>query len=305
MALVDNIVASWKMNEAHETSNLVDIVNGNTLTGFNDPEVREGVIGNGRRFNGRNGGGASNTYGQYFTAADSATLSLGATDFTIAGWFVWTGPQNQIAERGGSLTLAKQNLSSADNIEYQVSFGTSGTTFTVQFTVVDASLDALGRANHAYYMICEDGDYYREFTDTWHMFMVTFTNATKTLSVDLWQGNKTTGLPPTVREDLWPTGPFGRKLTGPGYGGQYGDASAFGGVFDGPGTLNLGVRKTNKTSPRDLFYDTNTVVDNVSIWKRALSLDEGVELWNQGNGLEYPFLKATRQKWDQPEEPIF
>ena len=43
----------------------------------------------------------------------------------------------------------------------------------------------------------------------------------------------------------------------------------------------------------------------MSIWKRALSLTEGAELWNQGNGLEYPFLHATGQKWDQPKDPIF
>lgn len=93
MALTDNLVSYWKLDEA--SGNALDAHSTHDLTDANTVGSDAGKVGNGRLFT-----AASS---ERFSAADNADLSLGAdTDFYIAGWFFLNslGSQSIIVNKG-------------------------------------------------------------------------------------------------------------------------------------------------------------------------------------------------------------
>ena len=77
MALSDNLIAYWSLEEASGTR--VDATGrGNDLSPTAAPGNTTGKVGNALSLNGST---------QYISRADNADLSMGDIDFTIAGWF--------------------------------------------------------------------------------------------------------------------------------------------------------------------------------------------------------------------------
>jgi len=58
------------------------------------------------------------------------------------------------------------------------------------------------------------------------------------------------------------------------------------GIFEGVAPLTLGARYTSAGAKTDFF---NGIVDEIGIWNVSLSLAEIEEIYNNGNGLSYPF----------------
>jgi hypothetical protein len=75
MALIDNLISCWELDEA--SGDALDAHGSNTLTANNSPGAASGVISGCRTFNGTN---------QFFSADSSASLEFGDTDFMICGW---------------------------------------------------------------------------------------------------------------------------------------------------------------------------------------------------------------------------
>lgn len=76
MALIDNLISYWKLDEA--SGNALDAHSTNHLTDNNTVGSAAGKINNGRDFE------ASNT--EYFSLADNAALSTGDIDFSLTAW---------------------------------------------------------------------------------------------------------------------------------------------------------------------------------------------------------------------------
>jgi len=76
MALTDNLISYWKLDEA--SGNALDAHGSNDLTDTNTVGSATGIINNGRDF--------EDTNSEYFTIADNASLSTGDIDFTVQAW---------------------------------------------------------------------------------------------------------------------------------------------------------------------------------------------------------------------------
>lgn len=118
MALIDNLISYWKMDEA--SGDAVDSHGTNTLTDQNTVGSAAGKINNGRDF--------ERDSVEHFTHTDNASLSTGDIDFTFAFWFK---PETVV---DFEWILAKDDLSS--NRDYGFYSDASG---TVYFYVVTGS----------------------------------------------------------------------------------------------------------------------------------------------------------------------
>ena len=76
MALMDGLVAYWKLDE--ESGTRVDSVGSNDLTDNNTVTYDTGKVGNAGQF--------TRATTEYLSRADNADLSVGDIDFTFAGW---------------------------------------------------------------------------------------------------------------------------------------------------------------------------------------------------------------------------
>lgn len=74
-----------------------------------------------------------------------------------------------------------------------------------------------------------------------------------------------------------------------------------GGSFDSASPLNIG-RAYGGTAPTDYL---NARVDSITLWKRALSSGNVVDLYNNGSGLDYlPSGEEFRRRVDEPSGPL-
>lgn len=76
MAIIDNLLAYWELNEA--SGNAIDAHSTHDLTDVNTVTSGTGKVGNARDFE----SGAS----EHFLLASNADVQMGDEDFTIAGW---------------------------------------------------------------------------------------------------------------------------------------------------------------------------------------------------------------------------
>ena len=76
MALTDNLVSYWKLDES--SGNASDSVGSNTLTNNNTVTYSAGKINNGATF--------VRASSQWLSRAYTADLNIGGGDFTVAGW---------------------------------------------------------------------------------------------------------------------------------------------------------------------------------------------------------------------------
>jgi hypothetical protein len=102
VALLDNIVAFWELEEASGTRN--DSASTNHLTDNNTVTQNTGKVGNCAEFNGAN---------EYLSIADNAALSAGDTDFSFN---VWVNPD--VLAPGNNTVLSKTLATGASDEEY-------------------------------------------------------------------------------------------------------------------------------------------------------------------------------------------
>jgi hypothetical protein len=104
MALTDDLISYWRMDEA--SGNALDAHGSNTLTDVATVGSTTGKINNARDFEFSNA--------EFFWCADTADLSTGDIDFTIAAWV------NAEAFGGNRVIAAKYLGGSANNREWQL-----------------------------------------------------------------------------------------------------------------------------------------------------------------------------------------
>jgi hypothetical protein len=102
VALTDNLVAFWELEEASGTRN--DSASTNHLTDNNTVTQNTGKVGNCAEFNGAN---------EYLSIADNAALSAGDTDFSFN---VWVNPD--VLAPGNNTVLSKTLATGASDEEY-------------------------------------------------------------------------------------------------------------------------------------------------------------------------------------------
>jgi hypothetical protein len=119
MALTDNLIAYWKLDET--SGNAADSVGSNTLTDNNTVGTAAGKVGTCRDFE------SSST--EFLSITDNADLSFGNEDFTITGWINF--------ESLGVRWFPFGKVSGAGATEYYVDYDSSST--RVRFAVGNGS----------------------------------------------------------------------------------------------------------------------------------------------------------------------
>jgi hypothetical protein len=197
MALFDNCVASWKLDDLTDATG-----RGNTLTNNNTVTFNTGKLGNAAYFD-----GASS---QYLSRTSSADLELGDIDFTIGFWFYIAA-----ADIGRTMMLLNKSADGAGNSEYDIYyFGPSDGLIHCQ----------VYRPTDSFVAVLEDT---APSADTWHCLMFWHNAATDEIGVSMDNGTaviQATGgslqaasnSPFTLGKLSTSTGPlhlYGRKIT--------------------------------------------------------------------------------------------
>lgn len=223
MALTDNLIAHWKLNEASGTRN--DSHGSNHLTDNNTVASAVGKLGDAADFELDNS--------EYLSIADNANLSLGAdSDFTWAGW---VNPESLVtgaifSKRTGTNEATEYSLFLINTGTFRFDVG-NGSTFQTRSggTVT---------AGNWFFFVC------------WH------SSADNKIYLQVNNG--------TPAESVWN-----------------------GGTQDTTSELHVG-KIPNASSA---YFDG--LIDSLSFWKRVLTSDERTELYNSGNGLDYPFTASA------------
>lgn len=116
MALADNLVAYWKMEEA--SGDRADSVGSNTLTSNNSVGQNTGKIDNCAQFN-----AASS---RFLSINDNADISMGDVDCTFMCWIYF---DNKSASANGQRFFSKDD--SGTNREYLIGYETTANKFTI------------------------------------------------------------------------------------------------------------------------------------------------------------------------------
>lgn len=123
MALADNLVSYWKLDEA--SGNAIDSYGSNTLTDHNAVGSATGKINTARDF--------EETSSQYLSITSNATLQMGDIDFTIAFWV-------KFESLGAYRMLLSKWSDSPDSREYMVYYDVSRTCVTAIISADGAAL---------------------------------------------------------------------------------------------------------------------------------------------------------------------
>lgn len=117
MALTDNLISVWEMDEA--SGNAVDSHGSNTLTeSVGTIGAATGKIGGARDF--------ERLDSEYFNIADNADLSMGDIDFTISAWV------NLESVGGNNQIIVGKDQNAAGDREYNLYYRGSTSTFTFE-----------------------------------------------------------------------------------------------------------------------------------------------------------------------------
>jgi hypothetical protein len=115
MALTDNLISYWKLDEA--SGDALDAHGSHTLTAANAPPSVAGKINTARSF-----GNAT-----YFSKADHADLSVGDIDFTLAAWVkpgASGGNHGFLLKGDGDDLEYNLRCNTSDKFQFRVSSGT-------------------------------------------------------------------------------------------------------------------------------------------------------------------------------------
>lgn len=217
MALTDNLVSYWKLDES--SGNAADSVGSNTLTNTNTATFGAGKINNGTTL--------ARASSQRFLGGTTASLQP-ASALTFSMWiYVNKSPVSYCAIAGNTL--------SGNQRGYLFDMNVSGKSLAFQ----------IGNG-------------------TWGIVSTTYTVGSWTHIVGTWDGA-------TVR----------LYKNGTGVGTPVSKASI---TYTSCG-FSLGTYY-NDTTSANMF---DGMIDEVGIWSRALSATEVTELYNSGNGKQYPF----------------
>ena len=214
--LLNQLIAHWRLDEASGTR--ADAHGGNDLNDFNTVGQAAGKVGNAASFVANNQ--------EYLGTIDSAALSMGDIDFTIAGWV-------RFDTLNGCGLLGKWG---ADSLEYMLFF--DGT--NLGLNVSDDGTNSVSVVNSAPIV-----------ANTWYLLVAWHDAIADTINVSV-NNNAAASL-------------------------AHGT-----GVYDGDAAVYLGRNEEG-------FTFLNGRLDSISIWKRVLSAGERTQLYNSGNGLDYPF----------------
>lgn len=220
MALTDNLVSYWKLDES--SGNASDSVGSNTLTNNNSATYSAGKINNSVSLNGSS---------QYLSIADASQsgLDFGTGAFSISLWI----KSSQSAT--GREILEKQWISSGGY--YQIAWGNS-TAGTIKFEG--------GSNGAAVFALYTTTATYND--NAWHHLVLVRSSNTVTAYID----------------------------------GSLSGSNTASGSFD---TSNDGVFQIGRGNSG--YY--SGLVDEVGVWSRALSSTEVTQLYNDGDGWQYPF----------------
>lgn len=157
MAILDNIVSSWKFDES--SGNAADSAGSNTLTNNNSTAYATGKINNGADFE------ASSS--NYFTIADASQTGLDLTGgFTISLWFK---PESNPTAGAGSFVLVSKNDTAAED-GYEMRYTYNGSNYLLDgYLIKDAG----------YYFAQQDLGGTPLTTGTWYHIVFQYTASTK------------------------------------------------------------------------------------------------------------------------------
>lgn len=220
MALADNLVSYWKLDES--SGNAADSVGSNTLTNNNSTAYATGKINNGIDFE-----SSSSNYLSITDAAQSG-LDLGA-NFTISLWYK---PESYAANH----YIIGKYVATGNQRSYLLSREAGNTLFYISATGTSTITS----------LVCTP-----TFTNgVWYYIVVTFNAGTLTMYVD---------------------------------GTSVGSSSGHSTPYNGTAEFTIG-----RANGGDY---TDGIIDEVGIWSRTLTSDEVTELYNSGNGYQYPFVQ--------------
>jgi hypothetical protein len=230
MALSDNLVAYWKLDES--SGNASDATgNGSTLTNNGSVTYSAAKINNGASL-----GGA----GKYFSCSDNSYIST-TGDTT---WQVWWYPTTLNAQQA---FFDKWNYSAATR-EYEVFANYSGGTTTL-YVNLSSNGSTASTASKTTTSIS---------TNNWYHLVYVYTASTGTVEF---------------------------FLNGSSLGTSTGNLTS---IYNSTSTLGIGQYITGGGG------NISGMLDELGMWKRALSSTEVTELYNSGNGLAYPFTATAK-----------
>lgn len=226
MALATDLIAYWPMDAA--SGNEADSVGSSTLAETSGTIASAaGKIGNCRDFE------AGDT--EYFSCADSATLSTGDIDFSVAAWVHAETLSNF------PVIAHKSWGPSGSDREWALYYDTGASRFTFEV-----------QAGGATQAVAANG-FGAATTGVWYHAVAWHDSVNNVLGISV-NGVATT-------------------------------ASYSGGVADGTGPFEVGASPT-----QTLWWDG--LIDEVAFWKKVLTADERIFLYNSGIGRTYAEIQA-------------
>lgn len=143
MALIDNLISYWKMDEA--SGDALDAHSTNDLTDTNTVAAGTGIINGARDFEANNN--------EYFTHVDNAALSTGDIDFTVQAWVkleTEPGVMEIVSKWGALITSAEYTMYyNGDRFNFTIGNGvTSGAVTADNFGAVATGVWYLLHAWH-------------------------------------------------------------------------------------------------------------------------------------------------------------
>jgi hypothetical protein len=226
MALVDNLVAYWSLEEA--SGSRVDAHGANDLTDNNTVTSATGKVGDGASF--------ARANSESLTIADNTDLSMGDVDFTIACWVY-------LADLNDYSALVTKDDAGA-NREYILYYDDAVS--RISFGIWSGA----GGAGNAEISGTTFGT---PSTATWHFVVARHDATANTISICVNDGGVNS-------------------------------TSHSGGAYNGSAQFALG------RFGGGLYH--NGRMDEVGIWKRALSGAEITELYNAGSGRDYTYVSG-------------
>ena len=221
-ALIDNIIAYYKLDDVNDAHDSFNLTNNNSAT------FVAGKIGNGVNL--------VKASSQYLSVANNLGVDGGA--ITISAWLkVGTQPAS------GEINIVASQFSNPTQTGYDLWYANNSGTLQV-------------KGNRAKANVADTGTFFNfTFTaDVWFHFVLTYDGTDIRTYID------------GVLKDT-------TAASGNGTGSTASLTTI--GSYHGGGTNNF-----------------DGVVDEVGYWSRALSSAEIEELYNNGNGLQYPFTKG-------------